>query len=213
MKIIIVSILILILFAFCNDNITEPNNVVFIKVNPSDDLIPSKLGNYWIYVDTLIDGNSWKYGKYNTTISSQEIIEGKTFFTVDNLDIGNMSFSKYTIDDKKIYSQFPTWVPNQYAIKLKLIPATLEGTMFETAIASDTGGDIVFAKHYQSEYKAGNYIFSEYFEYKSERPGSKYQVIIIPGIGVVDYYLEFVGVPRRTNVFKYHSSLISYKLN
>jgi hypothetical protein len=213
MRNIIYSIL---LFAFvsisCNDEITNPQLVKTIIVNSTDQYLPSKVGNYWNYIDSLYQENKFTVTNHRTTIIKEEVIDNKTWYTIDNLLIGMMSFGYYYWLDNKIYSRFVTWTPNYYTEGVKIIPAKEFGINYGMTISSDTGGIFVFAIHYKKNYKVNNFIFSEYFEYSYSGGLEEYKVIIVPGIGVVDFYEIGQDYPGRKG-FILRSSIENYSIN
>lgn len=181
----------------CKEEIVSPQAITTIVVNPTDQFLPTKVGNSWNYIDSLYQDNKLTVTNHKTSITSEEIINNKTWYRIEDLDIGLMSFGIFFWSNNKIYSRFVTWTPNVYSEGVKIIPAVEFGTNYGMMISSDTGGIFVYAIHHKKKYVIKNYIFTEYFEYIFSGGLELYRVIIVPGVGVVDYFVIGQDYPGR----------------
>lgn len=208
-----ISLLILatILIISCKDEVVTPTTNNIVVVNPTDQYFPSTVGNTWNYVDSLIYDNRVEVSNHETKIVKEEIIKNKLWYLVEGLDIGQMSFGYYYWQENKIYSRFRTWEPNQYTDGLKLIAAVKYGKAYPMIIGSDTGGLFVYAVHYKKNYAVKNFIFTEYFEYTYSTGLEIHKVIIVPGVGIVDYQKLAQDYTGRQGYF-YRSTLEKYSL-
>jgi hypothetical protein len=204
-------ILATILIVSCKDEIVTPSTSNIVVVNPSDQYFPTAIGNTWNYVDSLIYDDHAEVSTHETKIVKDETIKNKLWHIVDGLDIGQMSFSYFYWQDNKIYSRFVTWVPNEYTEGVKLIAAVKYGKAYPMVLGSDTEGIFVYAVHYKKNYAIKNFIFTEYFEYTYNTGLEIHKVIIVPGVGVVDYQKLAQDYPGRQGYF-YRSTLEKYSI-
>ncbi len=200
------KVLSIIIFVFllisCKENVNSPIEENIVQVNIADDLIPSKIGNEWVYEDTLRYPDHWSYSTFNTKISKEEMIEGKRFYEINELFLGIMGLGKYTIQNGKIYKRL-IGSRGQDTVRIKYVPATLESVTYSMAISGDNNDVLVTAKHIKAKYKVGTLIFSEYFQYTCNYSNYYYKLIIVPGVGVVDYFLTSDNSYLRTSLIKY----------
>lgn len=190
------------LLSSCKENVNSPIEENIVQVNVAEDLIPSKIGNEWIYEDTLRYPDHWSNSTYNIKISTEEMIEGKRYYEMNELFLGIMSLGKYTIHDGKIYKKL-IGSRGQDTVRIKYVPATLEGVTYSMAISGDNNDAFVFAKHIKTKYKVGELTFSEYFQYTCDNSNYHYKLIIVPGIGIVDYFLTSGNSYLHTRLIKY----------
>lgn len=152
MKKVVLLILVIIIISYsCKDEIVSPKVVTTIVVNSNDQFLPTKVGNSWTYIDSLFQDEKLTVTSHKTEITSEEIINTKTWYRIDGLNIGMMSFSLYYWSNNKIYSRFVTWTPNEYTEGVKIIPAVEYGIAYGMTIGSDTGALFVYAIHHKKK--------------------------------------------------------------
>jgi len=195
----------------CKNDLVDPIEAINISVDINAALIPSKVGNSWTYLDSLSIGDSLIVSKNNSTIVSEEFINGLKFYTITDLNIDQFGLYKYAIKNDSIFSRFLGEFSTEYFLGLILAPIRQTEVIFVRA----PYGMGIIGKHIKKTYQIGKLCFSEYYEYKTmdyiiDRQET---LILIPGVGVVDYYLKTnYYTSKGIKQLKHRVSLLSYNL-
>lgn len=199
---------IIILFIFCNS--CTDDGVVPVLNNFADEssfLIPAKIGNYWVYVDSTITVDTVIVSIDTVFITNVDTINGEKWFKIEgHSSATSILLDKFLIRGDSIFTLHDT--RGGSIIGLVFIPPTTDTTYYNMSVGGDAHmGYFAIFKHKLYSAPCGN--FNSYALYFSDTWLEKFTYIIVPGVGIVKRIVEGIAYPNRP-AFVTNSTLVKY---
>ena len=204
MKKIIGFILVLFFLLSCKEKqIVESENNANVN-----SFFPAKIGNYWIYLDSVTVNNVLEVSKDTVTIVDTEIADNQKWWKLNNSCSALHPIGKdFLIRNDSVFSKQPCW-GGVFFPGLAFPPVTNGVINFSRPSGCDTRLGVQ-ATFVDREYNEFNISSQNYILYEENVGLGTNTSKFIQGIGVVKYVNE--GTVTGSDPFKIVSTLIAYK--
>lgn len=202
---------IIILFIFpisCTDNgeVPDHNN----SANESSFLIPAEIGNYWVYVDSIITVDTVIISMDTVFITNVDTINDEYWYKIEGYSYAtSILLDKFLIRGDSIFTLQDT--RGGSVIGLVFIPPTTDTTYYNMSVGGDAQMTyFAILKHDIYYSPCGS--FNNYALYFSDTGLEKFTYIIVPGVGIVKGIVEGIAYSDRSAFVK-NSTLVKYYIS
>ena len=194
----------LTLFLNACEHSTEPT-----KLQKDDSLIPTAIGNFWVYVDSIIINDTLEVKTDTAMITGFKIVDGRKWWQLRNNSIAmELLWPEFMVQNDSIY----TWEhcrSGQQILGLKFVPPQEETICFDRLLGCDTDLTVKVSMK-QEEYRSPLGTFNSYVLYDVNEGPTKNLFFVVPGVGILNNTLE--GEIAGRGKFLIKSTLIDYHL-
>ena len=188
----------------------DKSNPITENPNPENDsLIPTAVGNFGVYVDSIIINDTLEVKTDTAMITDVKIVDGKKWWQLRNNSIAMAPlWPEFTVQNDSIY----TWEHcrgGQKMLGLKFVPPQEETIYFDRLLGCDTGLQVRVSLQKQ-KYRSSVGTFDSYVLYNVNEGPTKNLFFVVPGIGILNNTLQ--GEITGRGKFLIRSTLVDYHL-